>query len=498
MTDGRPLSLHGMAIPVACKAWAGLMLLAAVPLYVSFLGLEAYGLVGLFTTAAAMLAVFDLGMPAWLTREFAGSPSASELKRLSNLAHSVDWLAIFAFLTVALTGALFLQVRPPTMANQASEYAPLLGVLAVAVQWPGNLYAGILAGQQRHTEAALTIAACASARVLLSLAGLSLSPTLMMFFSVQVAASALQTATLRWFAYRNLSQGRRAALPDFSCLRSAREFASSMTFIGVLSLCLSQADKLLVGQSSPLSEFGLYMLSWTLPSGLAMLAVAPLSSIALARLSDSAAIASEERTWHTYSHLTGWMVMLIVPPAAVMAIAPERMLLLWGVPADTAAKAALILPWLAVGTAINGIMSIPYTLQVSRGWLSLPLKMNCLALAVLLPTITFMTSSHGVEGAARGWLITNLVFALIWPYLMHRKLLAQRMRGWLLRYVLLPSASGSFVAWVVLTSTLDTTTSKLLQAALLLLAWFVATVAVVAILPAQLRSALVPHLLIRN
>lgn len=490
MADHRSLVMQSMAIPVLSKAWAGLILLAAVPLYVRFLGVEAYGLVGLFTTAAAMLAVFDLGMPAWLTREFAGSPDKSELHRLSGLAHSIDWLAVTAVLTVTLLGGLFLQLKPPSMVQPSSGWAPLLGLLAIAIQWPGNLYAGMLAGQQRHATAALIIASCASLRVVITLVGLSISPTLMVFFAVQATVSALQTATLRTLAHRNLSSGSLFAWPDFNWVGSARGFASSMTLIGVLSLCLSQADKVLIGQTASLSEFGIYMLSWVLPSGLAMLAVAPLSSIALARLSDAAVISDDDRTWRAYAHLTSWMIMLIVPPAAVMALAPQTILSLWGVPSDIAAHAALILPWLAAGTAINGIMTIPYTLQVARGWLELPIKMNCLALAILVPTIALFAGSHGVEGAARGWLITNLVFALVWPYLMHRRLLVERMGEWLLRYVLLPAASGSIAVWAVLTLMQDSTSSRPIQAAILVAAWFIGVAAVMLSIPSTLRSSL--------
>ena len=137
-----------LAIPIAAKAWAGILMLAAVPIYIRYLGVDAFGVVGLFTTAAAMLSVLDLGMPAWLTREFAGAAENQKSSRLVILAHSMDWLAALAVLVVVAAGALFVHNNPPVIQGQPQLASTLLGVLALAVQWPGNLYAGMLAGRQ--------------------------------------------------------------------------------------------------------------------------------------------------------------------------------------------------------------------------------------------------------------------------------------------------------------------------------------------------------------
>lgn len=441
------MSRSPLVIPIAAKAWAGVLMLAAVPVYIRFLGVDAFGVVGLFTTAAAVLAVFDLGMPAWLTREFAGTTIQADRHRLCSMAHSMDWLSVSAFVLIAMPGLLFVYSHPPVIQEQAHRAAAALGVMALGVQWPGNLYSGMLAGQQRHAVAALITAACATARVALTVGGLLVWPSLLTFFGVQLSISALQTLLLRQQANRDMTHPGLRARPDLSWLGQAQGFASAMTLMGVLSLILSQADKVLVGQWVSLSDFGVYMLGWTLAGGLSLLAVAPMSSIALAWLSDGATRLSEAGTWQTYRQLTAWMVVLIMPPAAVLSMAPDVALSLWGIPTDVTAEVARVVPWLLAGTAINGLMTIPYTLQIANGWVQLPLKMNLLALAVLLPVLGWATHGHGVEGAAIGWLITNGVFALIWPWLMHRRLLRGYLARWLIQSVLIPVAAGVAAVW---------------------------------------------------
>jgi O-antigen/teichoic acid export membrane protein len=447
--------MHGMVrtsllLPVAAKAWTSMLMLAAVPVYVRFLGVDAFGVVGLFTTAAAVLAVFDLGMPAWLIREFAGSPAPAERRRLSSLAHSMDWLAVSALLLITLTGAAFVYYHPPVMQEKTQIAAMVLGVVALGVQWPGNLYAAMLAGQQRHATAALIAAACSTVRVALTLGGLWISPSLLTFFSAQAVMSAVQTLALRWQATRPILLPGPRTRPNIGWLAQARGFAPAMTLMGVLSLVLSQADKVLVGQWLSLAEFGVYMIGWTVAGGLSALTVAPMSSIALAWLSAGPTRRNEDATWQVYQQLTAWMVALLVPPTVVLSLMPEMALILWGIPGDIASQVARLLPWLLAGTALNGLMTIPYMLQIAHGWVQLPLKVNLLALCALLPVLAWATSEHGIEGAAIGWLVTNGVFVLVWPWLMHRRLLRGFLVRWLIWSVLFPISLSTVVVWGLL------------------------------------------------
>ena len=48
---------------------SGLLLFICVPFYVSYLGVESYALIGLFTTFIAISAVLDLGMSPTIMRE---------------------------------------------------------------------------------------------------------------------------------------------------------------------------------------------------------------------------------------------------------------------------------------------------------------------------------------------------------------------------------------------------------------------------------------------
>ncbi len=53
--------------------WAGVLIVLATPWYVSRLGLEGYGILGLWLMMQVMMGLLDMGMGATLVREFADS-----------------------------------------------------------------------------------------------------------------------------------------------------------------------------------------------------------------------------------------------------------------------------------------------------------------------------------------------------------------------------------------------------------------------------------------
>ena len=51
------------------QAWGALMGLAFVPFYIRYLGVEAYGLIGIFALLQTLLSLLDLGLTPALSRE---------------------------------------------------------------------------------------------------------------------------------------------------------------------------------------------------------------------------------------------------------------------------------------------------------------------------------------------------------------------------------------------------------------------------------------------
>ena len=56
---------------IAGRGWAALLSLAVFPVYIHFLGIEAFGLIGFFLSVTSILSLLDLGLGTALNRQFA-------------------------------------------------------------------------------------------------------------------------------------------------------------------------------------------------------------------------------------------------------------------------------------------------------------------------------------------------------------------------------------------------------------------------------------------
>src|SRR5574339_1055043 len=82
------------------RGWAAVMGIAFLPLYIKFMGIESYGLVGLFATLQGVFALLDLGLTTTLNREIArysASPEKSQdMRDLVRTLETISWgLAFF-------------------------------------------------------------------------------------------------------------------------------------------------------------------------------------------------------------------------------------------------------------------------------------------------------------------------------------------------------------------------------------------------------------------
>ena len=97
------------------KAWSALVSLVAVPIYLSFLGTEAYGLVGIYASMTGVLTVLDLGLSTVLSREMArlaGAENATQSRRRITRALELAYWAVAIMIGVGIWGlAPFLASR---------------------------------------------------------------------------------------------------------------------------------------------------------------------------------------------------------------------------------------------------------------------------------------------------------------------------------------------------------------------------------------------------
>ena len=84
------------------QGWNALMSFAFIPVYIAYLGIEAYGLIGLFALLTAWLALLDLGLSPMLNREMARFTAGRHTPdSIRDLLRSVEVVAVCVALAIA-------------------------------------------------------------------------------------------------------------------------------------------------------------------------------------------------------------------------------------------------------------------------------------------------------------------------------------------------------------------------------------------------------------
>lgn len=418
--------------------------IAIVPIYLRFLGAESYGLIGIFSSLQVLIAFLDFGLGSTLIREFSRHDrSRLYMQRMSDLAK----ISEFVYLVVAILIVLLFfscvpwivseWIRLGELSPESAERALLIGVFALAIQWPGTLYYSILAGMQRQVLIGKLTIANAVLRIVITLAFFYfIGPTIELFFIAQVICAAVQISLARILVWRDLPKPG----PLLKCKNILYEiggFAGAMTAISVCSVVFTQADKVILSSTLDLKDFGVYALTNSLAAGV-YIVINPLFSVIYPRFSGLVSSSSKEDILNFY-HKSAQLASLITIPASVLVVfLAEKIMFTWTGDKLISEQAKWPLIFLVLGNSLNGLMNIPYAIQLASGKPKLALYTNIAAICVLLPSVFFLATKYGPAGGAFAWFLLNVLYVFISQYLTHRKILNGGMWRWYLQDVAQP------------------------------------------------------------
>ena len=419
-----------------------------LPLYATVLGFEAYGLIGVFSVLQAWVALTDLGLTPTIVREMsqfrAGVRSVQSVKDLLRSLEAI-WVmfALLLAIGVVLSANWIAQswLNPHQLSPDTVEGAiEMIGVV-LAARWLEQIYRGALQGLQDFVWLNAAQVVLSTLRWGGAYALILVVPNVITFFLWQGFVAFISLGALVWRTHRVLPKSDKRGKFSLGVLREVRTFATGMFLSGLLSFLLMQSDKIVISKLLPLSSLGAYTLAANASAGLLQV-MAPLSAVVFPRFMELVSRKDLTALAGTYQRACQWMAALIVPPALVLAIFPEAILLVWTGNQQIVASVAPILSVLALGTLANGLMSMPYFLQISYGWTGLAIRFNVVAVLLIIPATIWIVPRFGAIGAAYLWLLLNAAYLFVMSFLMYRKILTQCRRRWYVNAVGIPLALG--------------------------------------------------------
>lgn len=434
-----------------------------VPVYIKYMGAEAYGLIGFYAMLQAWFQLLDMGLAPTISRETArfsgGAIDALTLRRLLRALEGI-------FYAVGIGGAIALALSSNVIATSwlKVEQLPLAQVRVsielmaciIGLRWIAGLYRGAIGGFEQQVWLGKLNVATATARfvaVILIFEMLGTSP--LHFFAYQLLVGFVETGVLVSKTYRLLP-----AIPlgdripwSLKPLRSVMKFSLSIAFTSSVWVFVTQTDKLVLSKMLSLSTYAYFTLAVLLASGVSIMS-GPISSALLPRLSRLNAEGDEDGLLILYRQATQLVVVIVAPIALMLACFAEPLLLAWTGSAETTRLSAPILRLYALGNGVLALGAFPYYLQFAKGNLRLHMLGNLLFIVLLIPSIVISTYWYGALGAGWAWLGANTTYFIVWVPLVHRKLAPGLHWDWIskdIAPVVLTSALAAIFAAAMLT-----------------------------------------------
>jgi O-antigen/teichoic acid export membrane protein len=423
----------------AGSIWAAIMGVVFVPLYIKFMGVESYGLVGFSGTLIAMFSILDMGLGATLSREMArrsvlvGQEQAS--RDLLRTVEVIYWtVAIFigaAVIALSYPVARY-WVNPEQLSVSDVQQALMIMGLVTVLRWPFGMYQGGLMGLQKQVLVNSLTAISGTFRGFGAVLVLWLvSPTIQAFFCWQIIVSGLETLATAYLLWHSLPGSPRRPKFSKSLVGEIWQFAGGMMGINVVVLVLSQSDKMILSKMLSLEMYGYYMLAWTLASSIYKV-ISPISAALFPRFAQLVAARNSEGLVALYHRSCQFMSVMVLPIACVLAVYSYQILTLWTGAPKIAEQTYLVASILIVGTACNAMMNIPYEVQLAYGWTSLAFWVNVVSIIVFIPLLIILTHLYGMFGGAMVWAALNLGYVFIGIRIMHRRILKGELWRWYL------------------------------------------------------------------
>lgn len=469
MSPATPSLRKNVLANYAGYVWRTAINLAFIPVYVRLLGVEAYGLIGVFASLQILFGLLDVGLRPALSREMArASAGGIPGEGLRDLLRSVEAISLGTALFTA--GAIWAMsgwlahewVQPDTLSRDTVAQAFILMGVVTGLRFMEGLYTACLVGMQRQVIENGLSSTMAGVRAFGAVGVLMfVSDSILAFFAWQVLVSLATALVLGVATYLRLPPTTRRARFSWPALKSVWRFAAGTLAIMVLSIILTQADKVLLSRLLPLEGFGYYALAAVVAGSLTSVGL-PIITAFYPRFTHLATVGDEVGLTAAY-HQASQLIAVVAGSVAITMIAFARpLLLIWtGDPALTAAVAP-IMAVLVLGTLLNSLMMAPYHLQLAHGWLSLSIRINIVAVLIVFPGIWLAVSRFGAIGAAAIWAMLNTGYLLVGIGLMHRRLLRDEKWRWYWRDNLAPLGAAAILAMTLRPMALDSSSRTLL------------------------------------
>ena len=461
---------------IIAKLWTALLNLLSVPIFLAYLGPEAYGLVGLYASFEVIFNILDLGLSATVNREIArniasdkpGEDSKNLLRTFEYFYWAIGFAvaALIAYLAgwIANNWVVIQDLSP-----QQVQVSIFMMAFMFAARWPMTLYTGVFLGLQKQLLVNTITTISATLRVIIAILLLKyFSPEITTFLFWQAISCVLEIFLLLLFAWKELNKiSVEKPRIDLQIINQVWKFALSFNLVGVFGMILSQAGVFIASRFVSLREIGYYSVASIAAGSLTLIAysigtaIYPIFAAETARNEN----VSVSNKFHQYVRIIHYFVFGF---GAILILFPSEIIYIWTRDWDVVINSAPILFFLAGAALFNSMATGGYLLLIASGNTRIPLLTNFANFIVFIPR-------YGIIAAAIIWLIENIISYLIYTISVEKLFLNRAYRNYFYKDIA-PFLIGIifwFVGGKILISILDDKFIDLIVISLLTIGYFI-------------------------
>ncbi len=406
-----------------------------VPQYISIIGIEAYGLIALFTLIFNLSSIFDFGLSPAINIRF------SELKSIGSKGEDRDFIRTFEIVYYFIALLLFLfffffrdiiasnMFKLKGVDSDLLESVLMIFAFIISIKWIEQFYKVILMSSQDHYW--LSFYNLASS-IFVWLGGyfvLRSSSDVLFYFRWQIIVTLFFMFLAIYRVYKSngfFKYPKRITFKYFSEIKVSvfSFFISSLLVLGV-----TQVDKLIIAANMTVKSFSIYTLSFSLAASISYV-VTPVTRSLLPYFAAHKLGANNDTLVKVYYKYSRNIAVLMFTTLTIYSFYSSEILVLWLKDMELVESVIPILNWLLVGVVFNALIAIPYNLQVANGLINLSNVLNSILLVFYIPLVIYCSPIYGIEGVAFLWMLFNIVYFFASIEFMHKKLLIGYKWSW--------------------------------------------------------------------
>ena len=416
-----------------------------LPIYLKYLGAEAYGLVGFFTMFISWMMLLDMGFSQVLSRETAilkdKLNGLIELKlTLRSVESMIFFVSIFVFILVLLSSewiaSHWLQVKELSFST-VKQCIELMGFMFI-LKWYVSLYDSLILGFEEQVWLNIYKIVISTIRFVGGLIlVIYITNDILYYFLYQAIIAVIEFVTLNRKVYGNLPKNAQFLLPSISSIKKIAPFALGVAYTSGVWIVYTQLDKLLLSHYIALENYGYFTLV-VLVSSAIMQFSSPLSQAILPRMTSLLSNGKEKEMLRLYHKGTQFISVIIFSVVGIVVKFSYELLYSWTGDKEASLWASPILSWYAMGNAILALAAFQYYLQFAYGNLKYHIRFNTYFPLVALPIVFYAVVNYGAFGAGVAWFAIQMITFLIWPPFIHQKFAKGIHFDWVLKDILPP------------------------------------------------------------